>query len=226
MKLDIDSAADRWDLYGPVHKGLRHAHALMLSRIGNADFTADTAELLRDLRAHLAMAASHLHHEEQVIHAAIEARCPGAAAALEEQHDHHRVHIAAIDTAIGLIEAGSRTQFAGRRLYRLFAQFVADDLDHMAEEEGDFFPLLCRHFTDAELKEIEHAIVANLEPDMAAAFAEAMLAAANIDERVTLLGGLRQGMPAPAYQNLFRSVVVPSSSGPELERLGALGLAA
>lgn len=222
MENILDCTAGRWDLYGPVHKGLRFAHARMLAQIGRADFTADTTKLIGDLRIHLIIASTHLFDEERYIHAALEAKLPGASAELEDDHDHHRLIISAIETALYRIEAGEKTALAGRELYRLFNQFVADDLNHMAQEESVYFPLLCQHFTDAELMEIEHDIVGGMAPELAGAFAQIMLPAANIDERISLLRGMRQGMPSPAYGELYRAVVAPVSSNAELERLKAL----
>lgn len=221
-----DATANRWDLYGPIHKGLRRAHALMLLRIGNADFTGDTSGLLADLRRHLAISADHLHHEEQYIHPPLKARVPHATDRLEDQHQHHREHFLALFEQIEAIEAGDSSAAAGRRLYRLFTRFVADDLGHMAEEEEITFPILCHHFTDAELQAIERAIVEDMDPDLAGPVTEAMLAATNIDERVTLLSGMRQGMPAEIYTYLFHAAVRPTASPADLQRLAHLGLAA
>ena len=78
---DFISAAEsgRWDIYGPIHKGLRLAHGELLRRMGRADFDAGVeAGLLADLRTHLELASKHLAHEEGVIHPALEARTPGA----------------------------------------------------------------------------------------------------------------------------------------------------
>lgn len=216
----------RWDLYGAVHKGLRRAHALMLARLGSADFGGDTQELLTDLRRHLALSAIHLADEEEFIHPALEARVPGAPDVIEYQHEHHRAHMAAMAVEIRRISQGDDAPAAGRRLYALFTRFVADDLDHMAFEETVIFPLLCRHFSDEELMELEHAIVHSMTPEISGAFAAIMLAGANIDGRVALLRGMQLGMPAGAYADLFHSAVQPVCTPRELVRLSELGLAA
>ncbi len=226
MQSDHDLTAGRKDIYGPVHKGLRHAHALMLQRISAADFAVDTTALIRDVRRHLALAATHLADEEAFVHTALERRVPGATERLDKQHRNHREHLGALEKTLLQIEGGERTCFAGRRLYHQFISFVADDLDHMAEEEFVCFPLLCQHFSDEELAAIEYAIVQSLSPDMANAFAEIMLAAGNVHERAALLDKLRASMPSSAYEQLFRSVVAPASTGADLERFRALGLAA
>lgn len=72
----------RWDLYGPIHKGLRFAHAEMLTRLGRADFAAPDATL-EALRFHLNLCRKHLAHEERHIHPALEARLTGGAREIE-----------------------------------------------------------------------------------------------------------------------------------------------
>ena len=226
MHSDTTVTLNRKDIYGPVHKGLRHAHALLISRIGATDFAGDISALAVALRRHLALAATHLADEETFLHTALEQRAPGATARLDQQHGRHREHLAALETTLEQIEGGESTPAAGKRLYDQFVAFVADDLDHMAEEETVCFPLLCRHFSDEELAEIEREIVQSLSPEMASGFAEIMLVAGNVHERAALLDKLRAGMPTPAYDQLFRSVVLPVSSSADIERFQALGLAA
>lgn len=83
---EILAAARRWDIYDPVHKGLRHAHSQMITRLGLADYAGDLQQLVADLRAHLAFTAKHLGHEETFIHAGLEAAAPGSLLVVNEQH--------------------------------------------------------------------------------------------------------------------------------------------
>lgn len=211
IQKDPEITRGRKDIYGPVHKGLRHAHALMIQRIGAADFTRDLTGLTLALRRHLALAATHLADEEAFLHTALEERLPGATGRLEAQHQRHREHLAVLEKTLQEIEGGERTSFTGKRLYHQFASFVGDDLAHMAEEEFVCYPLLCLHFSDEELEEIEYNIVRSLTPEMASSFAEIMLIAGNVHERAALLDKLRVSMPPHAYEQLFRSIGEPST---------------
>ena len=127
----------RWDIYGPIHKGLRMAHGQMLTRLGSADFSADQTELLADLGEHLRLCAQHLKHEEQFFHTALEARAPGAAAMLEEQHEGHRTRFAelAAPSPSSLGRASAERVDCGRSLYLQFSRAVGEDMEHMAEED-------------------------------------------------------------------------------------------
>jgi iron-sulfur cluster repair protein YtfE (RIC family) len=222
------SAARRWDIYGPVHKGLRRAHGAMAMRLGAADYGADLRPLLDDLRAHLEMAAQHLTHEEDHIHAALTARAPEAVAELGEQHEHHRARFAALTAAIARLEHGERADRPGlgRLLYLEFSAYVAEDFLHMLHEETVTWPLLCDLFSDDELMAIEQAIIASLSPEETIATMRMMLPAMNPAERTGLLTGMKAGAPPQAYAAVIEHAARPTLPLSDFAELQRLGLAA
>ncbi len=221
----------RYDLYGPIHKGLRRAHGLMLTRLGAADFCdqRNAEALLADLRTHLMLAEVHLVDEERHMHAALDARAPGAPDRLEEQHAGHRASFMMLEEAIRAVESATgpaATVTAGRNLYLAFSRFVAEDLEHMAEEECETWPLLCSLFTDAELHGIEMAIVGSLDPAVNMAFLRHIVPAANHGERAGMLTGMKAAMPAAVYAGVVADAVIPDLDAGERGRLADLELLA
>ncbi|MGV3480620.1 MAG: hypothetical protein ACO1O3_11770 [Sphingobium sp.] len=226
---DLPATAGRWDIYGPVHKGLRRGHCALLQRLATADFTRDTTALISDLRMHLVLGETHLADEEQFIHMALEQRAPGVAAGLEREHAHHRARFIEIEAAVAALEAAVDPRLAdarGRTLHLLFSRFVAEDLVHMAEEEEMVWPQLCALFSDVELAEIEAAIVGSLPPEIAMGFMQLMVPATNAAERAALLGGMKANAPAEAYAAVYELAARPSLTPDQLAELEALGLAA
>jgi len=226
---ELPVTANRWDLYGPIHKGLRRGHCALLQRLATADFTRDSSVLIADLRAHLAFGATHLADEEGFIHSALEQREPGAAAALERDHKHHRARFVEIEAAIAMLESAISPDAAdacGRRLHLLFSRFVAEDLVHMADEEEAVWPRLCALFSDAEMAGIEAAIVASLPPETAMHCMQLMIPAINPAERAALLGRMKANAPAEAYAAVFEHAARPTLTPDELAELEMLGLAA
>ncbi len=221
-------SAGRWDIYGPVHKGLRLGHAEMLRRLGAADHRLDQGELLAALRAHLAIAAGHLAHEDEVIHPALEAARPGAAVALDRDHAAHHGRLADLLGLIGALEGAAPAERAahGRHLYLAFATFVAEDLAHMAREETKVWPVLCELFSDAQLAELEMQIVASLTPRDNLAMMRIMLPAMAPSERIGLLGGMKAGAPAEAYAAVIAEAARPTLTPVDFAELQLLGLAA
>lgn len=221
--------ARRFDLYGPVHKGIRRAQMHLLVRVGAHDFTdgAATESLLADLRRMLFLSAGHLAHEEQHIHAALAAS--GEAARLEEQHDGHEAAFAVLERLLNDIEtAPDAARIAlGRQLYLEYSHFIGEDLLHMHEEETVAWPMLCARYSDAELMGIEQRIVGSIPPEKAMAFMALMMPALNPQERFGMLSGMKAGAPAEMFNAVMDTAVKPALAAAEFAALEQrLGLAA
>ena len=221
------TATGRWDIYGPVHKGLRLAHSQMIIRLGQADYANGPRQLLGDLRAHLAIAAKHLHHEEAFIHAVLTS-APAHLLVLNEQHEQHRGRLAALNATIERLEAAAPDQRAmhGRMLYLTFSAFVAEDLEHMAHEEIEIWPLLCALFTDEQLADLEMRIIATLTPEDNIAMMRVILPALSPSERAGLLGGMKAAAPPEAYAAVIELAARPTLSEEAFAELLRLDLAA
>ncbi|WP_174803186.1 hypothetical protein [Martelella limonii] len=220
--------ANRYDLYGGVHKGLRRMQCMLLARLGANDFedTAATEKLLADLKRLLSMAAAHVEHEDREIHAALRARAIDTGL-LDEQHDDHREAFTVIANKIAAIEEsrGAERIEAGRGLYLTFAAYIADDFAHMHEEETVLCPILWQAYSDAELQAIEMRIIASLPPEENMAFTRMMLPAMNPAERNAMVGGMRQGMPPEVFNAVIEFAIRPSLTEAEFAALQS-GLAA
>ncbi|MDW4549573.1 hypothetical protein R5H32_09440 [Defluviimonas sp. D31] len=200
------------DLYYAVHKGIRLASARMLIALGQADASDESSvmEVLGKLSAHLDLSLGHLTHENDKIHAVVDARVPGASDHQGEDHDHHLESFSELRRlAEEVAMAGADRAAKLRRLYQRFALFVADDLTHMHEEETELMPLVAANFSGAEIEGIEHSIVSAIAPEKMVAFLKVMLGAASRSERVGMVSGMRQAMPQAAFDGLFAAVVGP-----------------
>jgi len=201
------------DLYYAVHKGIRLANARLLTALGQSD-PADPAQIdtvLAQLAAHLEMSYAHLKHENAKIHAAVDARLPGGADHADEDHEHHLEAFSALRTlaeALAVADDASRPAVL-RRLYQRFALFMADDLQHMHEEETRLMPLIAQNFTADEVAGIEHAIVSSIAPEVMIPFMKFMLGAATRSERIAQVQGMQAAMPPEAFAQVFAAVVHP-----------------
>lgn len=229
MDANQDITRARWDIYGPVHKGLRLAHGNMSQRLGAADWAGeDQTVLIADLRNHLRLAASHLEHEDEHIHTALARRDPEAEAELNQQHDHHRARFGVLAGQIASLEAAGRgdVEGVGRALYHGFNLLVAEDLAHMHHEETVVWPRLCALFSDDELQQMEMAIIASLSPADTIAFMSFMIPAMNRVERAGLLGGMKAGAPPEAFAAVIELAARPTLGADDWTDLVERGLAA
>lgn len=204
------AAAPRMNLYSGIHKALRACMADALVSVGRMDVddkqalartTAQVAELL-------AFCASHLQHENDFVHTAMEARAPASSSAAAHDHEEHRAHNARLgELAASLPELpAAERAAAAAALYRALAMFVAHNLEHMHVEETAHNAVLWAHYTDAELAAIHDALVASIPPEEMMAAARWMVPSMNPAERLGLLLDMRGKAPLPAFHAMLESV--------------------
>ena len=201
------------DLYYAVHKGLRLANARMLIALGQSD-PADDSEVqavLGKLAHHLDTCLAHLKHENAKIHAVVDARVPGASGDAAEDHEHHLqsfIELRQLGEAVAVADAAERPN-AMRRLYQRFALFVAEDIQHMHDEETRLMPLIAQHFAASEVEAIEHSIVSSIAPATMIPFMRIMLGAGTRSERIATVSGMKAAMPPEVFGQVFAAVVHP-----------------
>ena len=161
--------SERHNIYALIHKGLRAWMCDVLTLVGRMDphDSVDLAAALGEVRALLAACASHLEHENDFIHTALEARAPGSALATAREHEQHERSLAQLEESARRVEGatGSARVAAATGLYRQLALFVAENFEHMHLEETQNHATLTAHYNEAEVFAIEQAIVGSLAPE-------------------------------------------------------------
>ncbi len=200
-------AAPPVDLYGPIHKALRHLMCDTLFRVGCIDI-ADAVgceRTLAQLGQLLALCATHLEHENRFVHPALEACQPQASARIAAEHDEHRQHLRELrDELVALRGAAPATRDTlARRLYRHLALFVAANFQHMHIEETAHNTLLWAHYSDAELMQLHDQIVAAVDPREMLEVAHWMGPALTPTERARVVGGMQASEPPEAFLSLL-----------------------
>lgn len=203
----VTRSAPRPDLYAPIHKALRSCMMDTLMRVGRLD-VGDAAEMqavLGQFDALLQLCSSHLQHENEFVHPAIEAREGGRSRRIAGEHVEHLAHIDALrDEATALRAAeGERRQVLALRLYRHLALFVADNFQHMQLEETVHNASLWAHYRDEELAALHDRLLASVPPVEQLRVLRWMIPALNPAERAELVGGMKAGMPPEALLGLL-----------------------
>jgi len=194
---------DRVDLYLAVHKGLRAcmAHTLVEAGRVDTDDADDTARTLQAVRHLVTLCRSHLEHEDEFVHAAMEARRPGSAAATLADHAAHTRAFADIEEAISAVEssAGAERVTAMQRLYALLAYFVGENYTHMHVEEMHNNAVLWSAYSDEELLSLKRRLLAAIPPEINMAVLRWMAPSLSPAQRAELFLGARSGMPPAAF---------------------------
>lgn len=234
MKIDtqelerLAAAQPRVDMYTGIHKAMRACMADALLALGRADpadpeeITAATTRVL-DL---LDLCESHLQHENDFVHRAIEARAAGASDAVAHDHEEHREHIAQLRSlvqALRTARAGAAAVVA-QQLYRQLGLFVAENFRHMEVEETAHNAVLWARYTDAELAAIHDELVASIPPAEMMRIARWLVPAMNPAERLGLLADMRSKAPAPAFEAVLEAARPHLATGEWAKLARGLGL--
>lgn len=223
----------RTDLYAAIHKALRRAMCDTLTRLGALD-TDDHADLRRTLgqAEHLlGMLRSHLRHENDFIHTAIEARGPTGARRTADDHLEHMGAIAGLEAELRTLRAAdaSLRPTLALRLYRHFALFVAENLQHMHIEETANNAALWSLYDDDELNALHDRLVASIPPAEMMDTLRWMGPALAPRELATLLADMQHKAPPAAFAavlDMLRPLLDPGRWVQLAAMLGRTGSAA
>lgn len=201
---------NRVDLYAPIHKALRHFMMDTLLRVGQLD-VEDACEMrltMGQLEDLLTFCASHIAHENDFMHPAIDARLPGGAGRTADDHLEHLDAIDALRCEAAQVRAAAPAQRAALalRLYRHLALFVAENFQHMHIEETANNTALWTAYSDAELIALHQRLLAGIGPAEHLQVARWMVPAMAPQERSGMLNGMRAEAPPEAFLGVVSHV--------------------
>ncbi|MEJ8823008.1 hemerythrin domain-containing protein [Variovorax humicola] len=196
--------APRVDLYAGIHKGLRALMADTLLAVGrmDCDDALELAQTTQRVMQLLDFCRSHLHHENEFVHPAIEARAPGASGVIAHEHEEHERDIRLLaDMVSALLQCApaGRAQLAAT-LYGQLSLFVAHNYEHMHIEETAHNAVLWARYTDAELIGIHNALLASIPPEEMMFAVRWMVPWLNPAQRTAMFADMQAHAPAPAFQ--------------------------
>lgn len=210
MKEVAAATPPRLDMYSGIHKALRALMADTLLAVGRMDYDDDLerAQTCERVMALLDFCRAHLQHENDFVHAAIEARAPGASERIAHEHEDHERHISELGTHVtGFLGCAPALRPAlALDLYRRLSLFIAENFQHMHVEETAHNAVLWARYTDAELAAIHDALVASIPPEEMMFVARWLVPFMNPAERAGMLGEMRSSAPAPAFAAVLDTV--------------------
>lgn len=220
----------RVDLYAGIHKALRALMTDTLLAVGRMD--PDDAVELRAVSDRvlglLEFCVSHLTHENEFVHTAMEARAPGASAAVAHEHVQHLAQVARLKATVQSMGAAAgqvESAAAALDLYRQLALFTAENFQHMHAEETAHNAVLWARYTDAELLAIHDRLVASIPPAEMMYTLRWLVPAMNPAERTAMLAGMKAHAPAPAFAAAMDAVRPHLTQGEWAKLTRSLGLA-
>lgn len=209
-ELAATHGAPRFDMYAAIHKALRALMADTLLAVGRMDADDELEVMQTSQRVFelLELCTSHLGHENRFVHAAMEARAPGSSSVVALEHGEHERDIAQVTGLAGALlrSAKSQRNHAASTLYRQLSLFVAGNFQHMDLEETAHNAVLWAHYSDVELADIHHTLVASIPPDEMMFTVRWMVPFMNPAERTAMLADMRAHAPGPAFAAVLDAV--------------------
>lgn len=215
-------ATPRMDMYAFIHKALRAYMSDTLTGLGrmDADDDLELNQACARVLQLLEFCRSHLKHENDFIHPAMERHMAGSAAAVAHEHLGHQEAIEALAAATAQLMACARDRRApvAHALYKQLALFVAHNFEHMHYEETAHNAVLWAHYCDAELAAIHDALVASIAPDEMLVVMRWMVPFMAPAERAMMLADMRRSAPPQAFDAAL-AVARPHLSQVEWDKL-------
>lgn len=198
-----ESAAPRVDLYAGIHKALRHFMTDTLHRVGRMDVAdaGDMARTMGQLDALLEECLHHLQRENDFMHTAMEARQPRGSSRTADDHIEHQESIESLQAEADALRAAPPAQrpALALRLYRHLALFVAENFQHMHHEETHNNAVMWAHYSDAEIIDLHHRLLASIPPQENLQVGRWMIPALSPAERAMVFMDMKANAPAPAF---------------------------
>jgi hypothetical protein len=199
-----------FDFYRHLHKGLRSELFAVTHAVGRLD-PADDEGLAR-LRARwndlVYLLEQHAYHEETIVQPVLEALAPEIAAEVPSSHRALDARVAAIgvlvDRAIAAPPSGRR--LAVHRLYLGLTELGAEYLRHFEFEELEVIPRLSVALPVEQLVAMNSQVVDSISAEDMVKNGRIMLPAMNVDDRVELIGGIKDRFPPDVFLPLWHIV--------------------
>ncbi|MDA1128902.1 MAG: hemerythrin domain-containing protein [Chloroflexi bacterium] len=189
----------RYSIYRPIHKAMRHILFSTSQQVGLTDFgdDADVTEALEAVDRMISLLHEHRENEDRFVHPPAERKIPGITAKFEEDHVQD---IALSNEVQGITseirKAGGADRMAlGIKLHERLNDYIGIYLGHLYREETTMQQALWENFTDEELIAIEMEIVANVPPPVMADLLKVFCSTYSADEIAPILGNIKANAP-------------------------------
>ena len=199
----------RYEIYGNIHKAIRHILYSEALALGSADFRDQKSmqESLEQLRETITLLEEHAEHEETFIHPALESCVPGITRPFEENHeDDERLfdRMRELGSQIEATKDNDQRVALGNQLYGIFNTYISDYLGHLDREEAELEQALWNHFTDEELVAKDHELMGSIPHERMALWVSVIGKSWNASQLTAILAGIKQDAPPDVFAGMLK----------------------
>ncbi|MFC5468284.1 hemerythrin domain-containing protein [Cohnella suwonensis] len=198
----------RFDLYGPVHKGIRSALSGLCFQAGSID-SSDHERVnafVEEFKRVVIILESHSRDEDTHINESYQKYAPETLHQLEEEHEGLEQKLGELAELVDRLQAAKQRPAELEKLwYQLgkgLNRFTAEYFMHLEREEGPGKKALWENLTDDQLKTISIQIRSTIPPHAMAIFMHYMIPAISHQERVVMYDDMKKSAPKEAYEGM------------------------
>ncbi|CAH2713112.1 hypothetical protein BACCIP111895_00245 [Neobacillus rhizosphaerae] len=200
---------NRFDLYAPVHKGIRLALSGLCYQAGSVDSSDDerVKSFVEEFRQVAIILEAHSRDEDANINESYEKFAPEILAQLEDEHGALEQGFEHLIELVNQLELNKKNPIEHQKIWYQIGKdlnrFTADYLNHLQSEEGPGMKVLWENLTDDELKVISINIRSSIPPQTMAIFMHYMIPTISHLERVEMFGDMKRFAPKEAYAGML-----------------------
>ncbi|MHA1987351.1 MAG: hemerythrin domain-containing protein [Promethearchaeota archaeon] len=199
----------RYDVYGPVHKGIRFLMTEIMFELGNSDVnnSSELSSLEVKLQFLWDILKVHAEGEEEFIFPVLENENKSIFNKLKLAHEKFEEQIDIFRKDFPkIVGMDKEIEEKGDKLSKFTKQyntFLSQYFSHLQDEELEANPILWNVLNNNELMDIINKIAAKLTPEERQRFMPYFLRAINHPERLGLLMGMKRNMPEPIFKAIL-----------------------
>jgi len=200
----------RFDLYAPVHKGIRLALSGLCYQAGSVDSTESEKvnAFVEEFRRVVIILESHSRDEDAHINESYEKYAPDTLHELEAEHEGLEQKLEKLHELVNQLELNKSRPDQQEKIWHQIGKdlnrFTAEYFTHLEREEGPGMKALWENLTDGQLKVISVNIRSSIPPHAMAIFMHYMIPAISHKERFEMLSDIKKFAPKEAYEGMSK----------------------
>lgn len=201
--------SNRFDLYAPVHKGIRLALSGLCYQAGSIDSSDDEGvkSFIEEFGKVAIILEAHSRDEDANINESYEKFAPETLLQLEEEHGALEQKLEQLNELVNQLQLKKQDPREYQKIWYQISKdlnrFTADYLTHLQSEEGPGMKALWDNLTDDQLKVISINIRSSIPPQTMAIFMHYMIPAISHEERLEMFSDMKRFAPKEAYAGML-----------------------
>ena len=200
---------NRFDLYAPVHKGIRLALSGLCHQAGSVDSSDDEGvkSFVEEFRRVAIILEAHSRDEDANINESYEKFAPETLHQLEDEHGALEHYLEQLIELVDQLQLKEQNPIEHQKIWwhigKDLNSFTADYFIHLQSEEGPGMKALWENLTDDQLKVISINIRSSIPPQTMSIFMHYMIPAISHQERLEMFSDMKRFAPKEAYEGML-----------------------